>query len=140
LAQILEKDLIMELLSPFLVKLFLAITVILGGGPWPVGQPEVYLVDQETMSQYRPVVCGKYPPVAYFVEGNQIILANTLRPFDNPQDASILVHELQHYIQSQRKGPQERPLRLEREAYHVQDRFLRLLGEKPTFNEDMLKC
>jgi len=131
----------MELLSPFLVKLFLAITVILGGGSWPQeSQPSVYLVNQETLDQYRPAVCGKYPAVAYFIDQNQIILSNTLKPFDNPQDASILIHELVHFLQSKRTGSKSPLLFEEREAYNVQDRFLKWLGERPMFKDDMLKC
>lgn len=132
----------MEPVSAFLVKLFLAITVIIGGGPWPDDVPEVRLVGDEVMAQYQPAVCGKYLPVAYFLGEEGVILSDKLKPFDNAQDASILIHELQHFIQSKKKYPQgKRPLRFEeREAYHVQDRFLRLMGEKPAFHEDMINC
>lgn len=129
-------------LAPFLVKLYLAITIILGGGPWTADVPVVRLVDQETMAKYKPAVCGKHEAVAYYLGKDKgIILSDKLKPFENAQDAAILIHELQHHVQSKRP-PSKRSTLLsdEREAYHVQDRFLNLLGEEPAFTADMLNC
>lgn len=107
--------------------------VTLSGYQAPAQMPEVRQVPHSFLTQAacKGVECrvlGWFPP------GRTIYLDERLKPNDDLIASSILVHEMVHYLQYQRKGAGERPFNceetigLEREAYQVQREFLLRYG------------
>lgn len=95
---------------------------------WAAKQlPPITIVPQDEINR---IVCKKPCAVrAAYMPDRGVLLADTLDPFNEPLDRSILVHELVHFLQeiNQRYSelsPCKRWFQREHEAYAVQNQYL----------------
>ena len=116
----------MRTLIELVADLVLAAQSLTGYGA-PAQLPEVALVHQATLQEMaceRPCkVLGWFPP------GKTIYLDDRLDPRIDSRAAGILLHELVHYLQQEAgafadQGACQSWALREREAYHVQARWL----------------
>ena len=105
--------------------------VYLSGYPTPTAMPAI---QQVTHQKIVDGVCGGHEcsAFAYYKHG-VLYLDNRLNPQDNLYHASIVVHELVHYLQDVKKPLGDHPqcaelLHREYEAYGVQSAYLTLYG------------
>jgi len=113
-----------------LVAVLMSWAVQLSGYPAPAQLPEVELVSQQWLVDQacggqRCSVRGWLPP------GDRIYLDNALDPVGDTMDASVLLHELVHYLQreSGKFGDDcAAAIDREREAYAAQRSFLAAYG------------
>jgi hypothetical protein len=106
--------------------------VTLSGYPAPATMPVIEYVPHARLEQMMCKsqhcdVLGVYPP------GETIYLDDKLDPQDNTVAASIVVHEMVHYLQSKSgrydgKSDCHTVMQLEREAYSVQSKYLTAYG------------
>lgn len=115
-----------------LYAILMSWAVLLSGHPAPVNMPEMvqvphaYLVKAACRGQECKVM-GWFPP------GNTIYLDERLDPDDSLYAASVVVHEMVHYLQYEARGGQgfidcESTIQLERQAYQAQRDFLLRYG------------
>ncbi|MDP6515364.1 MAG: hypothetical protein QF926_01905 [Alphaproteobacteria bacterium] len=114
-------------LAPLLAKLFLLIRII-SDYPEPAEAPTIHRLPQAELAAHacaRPCILR-----AYYSRGGAIYIDETLDLAGDKYARSVLVHELVHYLQDLNgtHADQEACIRgplLEREAYWVQDQYLR---------------
>ncbi|HET9701635.1 MAG TPA: hypothetical protein VFP70_12000 [Burkholderiales bacterium] len=115
-----------------LFSILMSWAVLLSGLPAPATMPEMvqvphaYLVKAACNGQECKVM-GWFPP------GNTIFLDERLDPEDSLYAASVVVHEMVHYLQQEARGGKgfvdcESTIQLEREAYQAQRDFLLRYG------------
>jgi hypothetical protein len=125
----------------------------------------MYLMVQSMMSFHTDAPLPKFTPVekkwiqetycegkdcnlaGLYAGGDTIYYVNSLDVEENALHASIIVHELVHYVQMQRDQyvlttiPCPQYMSLEREAYGVQFKYLNILGiDTPTISPASFKC
>ena len=115
-----------------LFAILMSWAVLLSGHPAPANMPEMvrvshaYLVKAACHGQECKVM-GWFPP------GDTIYLDERLDPDESLYAASVVVHEMVHYLQYQARGGRgfsdcESTIQLEREAYQAQRDFLLRYG------------
>lgn len=115
-----------------LYAVMLSWAVTLSGYPMPAQQPEVVKVAHAYLVQHA---CGgrECKVIGWFPPGKTVYLDKRLNAQDSLLHASIVVHEMVHYLQHQAGKFDhgfscERAIALEREAYGVQREFLLRYG------------
>lgn len=111
--------------------ILLSWAVTLSGMPTPTAEPVVARVEHADL--VRDACAGRdCKVVGWFPPGNVIYLDQRLDPEGDLWAASIVVHEMVHYLQHQRDPTGftdcGRAIALEREAYGVQREFLLRYG------------
>ena len=111
-----------------LYAILMSWAVLLSGHPTPVQMPDMVTVPHSYLVQAacrgeECKVMGWFPP------GNTIYLDERLDPNDSLYAASVVVHEMVHYLQYEARGGRgfincEDTIQLEREAYQAQRDFL----------------
>lgn len=115
-----------------LYAILMSWAVLLSGQPAPARMPDMvpvshaYLVQAACHGQECKVM-GWFPP------GQTIYLDERLDPQDSLYAASVVVHEMVHYLQYEARGGRgfsdcESTIQLEREAYQAQRDFLLRYG------------
>lgn len=115
-----------------LYAILLAWAVELSGYPAPAAPPAIEMAPHAYLIAHA---CGgrECKVLGWFPPGHTIYLDSRLRPDQSLQAASIVVHEMVHYLQSTsgryaRPYPCEQIVALEREAYAVQTRYIVHMG------------
>lgn len=103
----------------------------------PSARPQIHKVSR---AQIEHTVCrGPCPVKAWHVPGEGIFLDEALTPETNLVDRSVLLHELIHFLQevdgaSTSTDNCDGWLQREREAYELQNRYLSLVGNGPSYH------
>jgi hypothetical protein len=115
-----------------LYAVMLSWAVTLSGYPAPAAHPEVVNVPHAYLVEHA---CGgrECKVLGWFPPGSKVFLDKRLNAQDSLLHASIVVHEMTHYLQHQSgKFDQgfscQQAIALEREAYAVQREFLLRYG------------
>jgi hypothetical protein len=115
-----------------LYAVMLSWAVTLSGYSTPPSAPEVLKVSHDYLVENA---CGgrECKVVGWFPPGQTVYLDQRLNPQDSLLHASIVVHEMVHYLQHQsgkfdKHSSCEQAIALEREAYGVQREFLLRYG------------
>ena len=115
-----------------LVELFRVIHAV-AGYPVPVTLPEVHVVP---LQQLQARVCGSPCPVrAFYIQNEGVFIEQSLDFRKDPRARAVLLHELVHHVQALTGRFDSMPrcqawYAREREAYAVQNEYLRVLGER----------
>jgi hypothetical protein len=122
-----------ETLTTLIAKLLVSIRII-SGYDEPATQPVVTPLPQQVIATR---FCGRPCAVrAYYVSGRGIFIDDSLDVENEAYDRSILLHELVHYVQdvngafAELRSCDRLPKR-EREAYWIQDEYLKKFGGPP---------
>jgi hypothetical protein len=120
-------------LQALVAKLFITINV-LAGFPVPDTQPDVRFLPQAELA--RLSCRSRCRLVGAFSPEHGVLLSDQLDPIHEPRARSVLLHELVHHLQELYGRFDDRPLceryfLREREAYAVQNRYLRRYNEPP---------
>jgi hypothetical protein len=119
-------------LAALLLELFRVIHS-LAGYPVPLTLPEVHVVP---LQQLQARVCGSPCPVqAFYIQNEGVFIEQTLDFQKDPRARAVLLHELVHHVQSLTGRFDSMPVchawyAKEREAYAIQNEYLRDLGER----------
>jgi hypothetical protein len=119
-----------ESLVSLLLELFSAIQAI-SGYPMPAVLPAVHVLPLE---QLQARVCARACPVkAFYLRGEGVFIEASLNFRSDPKARSILLHELVHHLQSSNGRFDAMPgceawYAREREAYRIQNEYLRVEG------------
>lgn len=116
-----------------LYAVLLSWAVTLSGHPMPLKPPEVVMVPHSHLVQ---AACGgrECKVMGWFPPGDRIYLDERLKLRESLHASSVLVHEMVHYLQHQRRGEDRSPyscteaVAMEREAYQVQRDYLLRYG------------
>jgi hypothetical protein len=99
------------------------------GGALPEQAPRVHLVDRTVL---QGLACAWRSCPARGAQVGADIFVDESLDFSDPADASVLLHELVHFLQFARWGPARdchENIRREREAYTIQAHELERLGK-----------
>jgi hypothetical protein len=114
-----------------LYAVLLSWAVTLSGYPMPDISAEIVPVSHDILVQ-RACAGRECKVMGWFPPGERIYIDERLEPRDNLLAASIVVHELVHYLQYRSSGFDafscSKAIDLEREAYAVQREFLLRYG------------
>jgi len=113
------------------IERLLATATVLGGYPPAAPSPPVTVIAQSELSAR---VCGGACAVrGAFIPGQGLFIINALETEASPQDRSVLLHELVHYLQElngryANESACDRFRDRELEAYRLQDEYLSRYG------------
>jgi hypothetical protein len=113
------------------IERLLATAAVLGGYPPAAPLPQVTVIAQDALSTR---VCGGPCAVkGAFIPGQGLFIINGLEIETDPQDRSVLLHELVHYLQDLNgryagETACDRFRYRELEAYRLQDEYLSRYG------------
>jgi hypothetical protein len=119
-----------ESLVALLLELFSTIQAI-SGYPMPAVLPDVHVLPLE---QLQARVCAWACPVkAFYLRGEGVFIEESLNFRNDPKARSILLHELVHHVQNLNARFDAMPTceawyAREREAYRIQNEYLRVEG------------
>ena len=133
--------------DPTLLAYLLSAASTLSGYP-PVPEQELPPIVFMSTVDMRREVCGDDQEscanmaAVFDSDRNRILLRNDL-DLDNPGDNSFVVHELVHVLQYHQRGERifagcHETLQTEREAYRVQNRYLKREGQFLRFGEALM--
>lgn len=120
-------------LGALVAKLLLSASTLSGYAP-PAAPPRVSVV---TERELRAVGCsGQCSANGLYSPGRGILISDRLDPAADVRARAVLLHEIVHYLQDLNGAfgdlPScERYLAREREAYAVENRYLRRYGQPP---------
>ena len=125
-----------------LVPELLAAIKLLSGYPIPERLPEMHLVSPLEIQQ---MICkGNCGIKAFYLPGKGIFVSNAIGSFEGAFARSVVLHELVHHLQevsgkfNMVADKCDRWYSREREAYEVQNAYLRQEGEPRRFLLDSL--
>lgn len=137
--------------DPTLLAYLLSAAANLSGYP-PIPVEELPPIAIMSAADMRREVCGDQQKscanmaAVFDTDGRRILLRDDL-DLDNPGDNSFLVHELVHVLQHHQRGERifagcHETLHTEREAYSVQNRYLKREGQFLRFGEGLafMRC
>ena len=113
------------------IERLLATAAVLGGYPLAAPVPQVTVVAEDELSSR---VCrGACSAKGAFIPGQGLFIVNGLEIETDPQDRSVLLHELVHYLQDLNgryadEAACDRFRDRELEAYRLQDEYLSRYG------------
>jgi len=119
-----------ESLVSLLLELFSTIQAI-SGYPMPAILPDVHVLPRE---QLQARVCAWACPVkAFYLRSEGVFIEESLNFRSDPKARSILLHELVHHVQNLSARFDAMPscevwYAREREAYQIQNEYLRVEG------------
>lgn len=114
-----------------LLVVLLSWAVTLSGYPIPAEPPNLVMVPHEFFVQNA---CGGHECRVYgwYSKGKNIYIDDRMNPSENTIHASIVIHEMVHYLQgvahNDETQPCEKVVEMEREAYGVQREFIHKQG------------
>lgn len=109
---------------------------LLSGYPAPAEPPTVALASD---ARLRAIGCrGQCTATALYHPEHGVLLSDRLDPVRDPRARAVLLHEIVHHLQELGGAyadlpPCARFLAREREAYAVENRYLRRWGQPPSY-------
>jgi hypothetical protein len=102
-------------------------------GYLPPRAPTINLVNRQSLCQFAGMKAEC--PIRALTYPNGVIGLDDTLDFSNPHDASILIHEMVHYVDWSKDGPATNCaewLRREQRAYTIQGHALEKIGVDPS--------
>jgi hypothetical protein len=99
----------------------------------PARAPTINLVNRQSLCEFAGMKAGC--PIRALTYQNGVIGIDETLDFSNPYDASILIHEMVHYVDWAKDGPATNCaewLRREQRAYSIQGHALEKIGVDPS--------
>lgn len=99
----------------------------------PARAPTINLVSRQSLCQFAGMKAEC--PIRALTYPNGVIGIDETLDFSNPYDASILIHEMVHYVDWSKDGPATNCaewLRREQRAYSIQGHALEKIGVDPS--------